>query len=220
MRNSPPSPGKFSLQIPTPFLHQHLRVVEYPSFCFCGNLVFQLEEKKDFSLCEHCIVTVCWYLNFSVYAVCHHAKLCLIHGHFQHRMYAHFLTFFCKVLMLASFAESLHFVSLDQCSQGTAWLKTTTPDEDVSQEILKDKTHHYTIARRSTTLLYELSFYSNTFKLVTCTKLVQACNMSRNVLGCRPLPEFDKLVCTSTSKCGRIFPAGAKSTTWYTNKRY
>ena len=88
------------------------------------------------------------------------------------------------------------------------WLKTKNTRSGCFSKSFKGHDRpHYTMARRSTTLLYELSFYSNTFKLVTCTKLVQACNMSRNVLGCRPLPEFDKPVCTSTSKCGRIFPA-------------
>ena len=101
-------------------------------FAFVVTWCFSWRRKKT-SVCVNIAYSLSVDIWTSVYAVCHHAKLCLIHGHFQHRMYAHFLTFFCKVLMLASFAESLHFVSLDQCSQGTAWLKTTTPDEDVSQ---------------------------------------------------------------------------------------
>ena len=62
------------------------QMVEYPSFCFHADLVFQ---EKTSSLCE------CWILksvNFSINCILPvQQKLYPIYEHFQHPVYAHFI---------------------------------------------------------------------------------------------------------------------------------
>ena len=61
------------------------QMVEYPSFCFHADLVFQ---EKTSSLRE------CWILKSVNFSILHFAcaqKLYPIYEHFQHPVYAHFI---------------------------------------------------------------------------------------------------------------------------------
>ena len=88
--------------------HVSTQTVEYPSFCFPADLVFQ----EGASICvngAYSSLLICEFL--CLHFAC--TKLYPIHEYYQHPVYAHFIVHGWNVT--ESFSESLHFVSLGLC---------------------------------------------------------------------------------------------------------